>query len=246
MTTTAQIAANRRNSKRSTGPRTHEGKERSRRNALRHGLAARTLAVAPWEDAAEFRDFAADLAADLAPEGAVETALAQRVALCLWRLERAARIEAELLMGEGALVAAESGTVAQGGAWPAEMATLSRYEATLDRGLERATKLLRERQKQRLSGALPEDEADAAERSQFVTLAPVAEIPPAPLAAERSQFPGDDAAEAAEIDAEIAAEEAEEEEEELSPVELIARREAERLERARLINEACRPKRATA
>jgi hypothetical protein len=35
-----QLAANRRNAARSTGPRTRAGKMRSRRNALRHGLAA--------------------------------------------------------------------------------------------------------------------------------------------------------------------------------------------------------------
>ena len=40
MPSDAQIEANRRNARNSTGPRTEAGKERSRRNALRHGLAA--------------------------------------------------------------------------------------------------------------------------------------------------------------------------------------------------------------
>lgn len=39
MTTPAQLAANRRNSTRSTGPRTKGGRQRSSRNAFRHGLS---------------------------------------------------------------------------------------------------------------------------------------------------------------------------------------------------------------
>lgn len=43
MTSPRKIEANRRNAKRSTGPRTVHGKQRSRTNALKHGLAAVTL-----------------------------------------------------------------------------------------------------------------------------------------------------------------------------------------------------------
>ena len=43
MASDRKIAANRRNSQRSTGPRTAVGKTRVRRNALRHGLAATIL-----------------------------------------------------------------------------------------------------------------------------------------------------------------------------------------------------------
>jgi hypothetical protein len=39
MATAKQIEANRRNAKRSTGPRTASGKSKSSRNALRHGLS---------------------------------------------------------------------------------------------------------------------------------------------------------------------------------------------------------------
>ena len=255
MTTEAQITANRRNSRLSTGPRTEAGKDVARRNALRHGLAARTLVVAPWEDADDFAAFAADLRADLAPAGACEEALAQRIVLCAWRLERICRIEADLLMGEGAMLGGGAGDAPPIGAWPAEMAAVTRYEGTLDRALERAMKLLRERQKLRFAGDLPEALPESAERSQFVIVAP-----PAAPSAERSQSGGATEAEVAArcgFDEEVAADlaersqfaddeddAAEEEEELLSPQDVWAQREAERLERARIINESCRPKSA--
>ena len=53
MATARQVAANRRNALRSTGPRTAAGKLASSQNALRHGLTARRAFV-PDEDAREF------------------------------------------------------------------------------------------------------------------------------------------------------------------------------------------------
>ena len=43
MASQRQILANRRNATKSRGPQTQQGKERSRMNALRHGLAAATI-----------------------------------------------------------------------------------------------------------------------------------------------------------------------------------------------------------
>ena len=47
MTSAAQIAANRRNARRATGPRSPAGKARAARNALRHGLTARVVEGTP-------------------------------------------------------------------------------------------------------------------------------------------------------------------------------------------------------
>ncbi len=40
MASSQQIAANRRNAKKSTGPRTEKGKERSSQNSYKHGLSS--------------------------------------------------------------------------------------------------------------------------------------------------------------------------------------------------------------
>jgi hypothetical protein len=95
MATEAQINANRRNAKQSTGPRTAVGKERSSRNALRHGLLA-DESVLPDEDGEEFDALAARIRQDLRPQGELEEFLCQRVINTTWRLIRAARIETGL------------------------------------------------------------------------------------------------------------------------------------------------------
>jgi len=93
----ARALASRVNGARSRGPRTAAGKARSSRNALRHGLCARAHLLLPDENPATFRAFAAALLAELAPEGALQTVLAERVAVAAWRLARADRLEAEAL-----------------------------------------------------------------------------------------------------------------------------------------------------
>jgi hypothetical protein len=92
MTSPAQIEANRRNGSLSTGPTTAEGKTVAARNATRHGLRS-AAAVLPGEDPAEWEAHQAGILQSLAPVGALEENLAQRVALSLWRLRRAAAYE---------------------------------------------------------------------------------------------------------------------------------------------------------
>ena len=98
MATKRQIAANRRNARRSTGPKSAAGKAASSANALRHGLSAARAVVLPDEDGEAYERLKQGVLADLDPAGALQEALAQRIVVLLWRLDRAARLEAELFI----------------------------------------------------------------------------------------------------------------------------------------------------
>ncbi len=88
----ARFAANRRNAALSTGPRTPEGKARSRANARKHGLTGDGVAL-PIEDAAEVERRFDGFAAELRPTGEVGAFLVRRAALFSVRLDRCAREE---------------------------------------------------------------------------------------------------------------------------------------------------------
>jgi hypothetical protein len=92
----ARAEASRKNGARSRGPKTPEGKARSARNALKHGLRAEKYLVLPDEDAAELRALESALVEELAPAGALQTILAGRIARAAWRLMRADRLEVEV------------------------------------------------------------------------------------------------------------------------------------------------------
>jgi hypothetical protein len=96
MTSFRQIEANRRNTLRSTGPNTEEGKHWSRRNAIRHGLCAETV-VETIEDVDDYRGFEAAIIADYDARTAVERELVLCLASLLWRLRHATAIETDLL-----------------------------------------------------------------------------------------------------------------------------------------------------
>src|SRR6202162_2243326 len=92
MSTFRQIEANRRNARKSTGPITEEGKQRSRCNAIRHGLTAETV-IGALEDAEDYKAFEAAIIADYDAQSAVERELVLRLASLLWRLRRATTME---------------------------------------------------------------------------------------------------------------------------------------------------------
>jgi len=95
MASEAQIAANKKNAQKSTGPKTEEGKAKSAQNATKHGLTA-TSDVIKGESQEEFDAHKQQLIDDLAPRNSIQQILADRVASLSWRLKRAERIETQI------------------------------------------------------------------------------------------------------------------------------------------------------
>ena len=92
----AQLAANRANAAKSTGPRTPEGKARSACNARTHGFTASTFAVVGLEDLDEVAHLKADLTAVYQPVNSQELFALERMALTQQAMLRAARLESGL------------------------------------------------------------------------------------------------------------------------------------------------------
>ena len=105
MTTVKQLTANRLNAKKSTGPRSSQGKRRTRQNAFKHGLTAETV-VAIFESVDEYTALEQDLIAEQRPSTLVEHLLVVRLASLLWRLKRATAIETGLFEAQGRAIKA--------------------------------------------------------------------------------------------------------------------------------------------
>jgi hypothetical protein len=96
MSSEKQIAANRANARRSTGPNTSAGKARSRMNAWKHGLTAEKVVI-PGEDAQELKAIRRELWEEYQPLPGMESLLVERLAHYAWRIRRAIVLEAALL-----------------------------------------------------------------------------------------------------------------------------------------------------
>jgi hypothetical protein len=92
---TQRAATNRANSLHSTGPRTAPGKQRSSRNALRHGLTAQT-AVLPTENQETYQQHIQQFVTEYAPATPTEIHLVHEMANTAWRLNRIPLLEADL------------------------------------------------------------------------------------------------------------------------------------------------------
>ncbi len=191
MGTPAQIAANRLNSQKSTGPRSVEGKAASRFNALKHAASAKSLVI-PGENEANFAELAAAYHDQFQPVGPEEALLLEKIVAADWTQRRMDRLENEVL---NALMAQqdESEESPLGAAYikdcqgPNALHKIFRRREAASREWYRARKELRDLQARRVASepppqpavpqplpALPENPAPVAEPTPF----PASQTPP--------------------------------------------------------------------
>jgi len=93
---------NRRNASHSTGPRTPKGKLCSSRNAVKHGLTARTDVAEmarlpiPGNHPYSYKSFRRQLLLELSPSSLMQNILADRIIGASWRLKRIPKLESAI------------------------------------------------------------------------------------------------------------------------------------------------------
>lgn len=91
MSTKEQIHANRKNAKKSTGPKTTKGKETSSKNATKHGFFAQQDVIR-YENQVDYDMLRDEILEELNPIGPIQYRLADRILSLSWRLKRAEQI----------------------------------------------------------------------------------------------------------------------------------------------------------
>src|SRR3990172_5729351 len=96
MSTKKQIQANRLNAKRSTGPRSPEGKATVAQNPLKCGVFSKQILL-DGESKKEFETLTMEFYEQFRPEGFLERLFCERAVATAWRLSRVTQMETMLI-----------------------------------------------------------------------------------------------------------------------------------------------------
>ena len=137
------------------GPNTPEGKARSSRNALKHGLRARDFVLLPEEDPQEWSQHVQDLEHGYRPVDATERKLVDAIAVAMWKEIRADRFEAEVLTDIPPRSKDRShGSDLQVPDHAAALTTAIRYQGSAGMAARRAVRAFLEHRKAKQTGLL--------------------------------------------------------------------------------------------
>jgi hypothetical protein len=134
-------------SEKDRGPRSRQGKENSKYNALKHGIFSKVVLLEN-EPRAEFNSLLRGLRIQFEPNGTLEELLVDKLVILFWRLRRL--IIADRGQPVGGLTMGFADIL--GSSTPD---LLLRYESTLDRAIERTLEQLERQQRIRNGQALP-------------------------------------------------------------------------------------------
>ncbi|HZS54236.1 MAG TPA: hypothetical protein VFA65_07515 [Bryobacteraceae bacterium] len=142
-----QLAANRANAQKSTGPRTDAGKEKVAQNALKHGLCG-NFQVLSCEDQQQYDDFFQRFLQTENPADDVERELVAKMARHTWLSERAMRCQEGCFLVQPQTPEDQQQNTA-GIAVRTDLEMYVRYQAAQDRAYSRASAELARRRNER-------------------------------------------------------------------------------------------------
>lgn len=123
------------------GPKTDEGKEISKMNALKHGLLSKEVLIS-GEDEEELLSLTKRIRSEIKPETEIERLLSDRIVANIWRLKR--------------VLGMENGTViSSGGGLMYDSDRFFRYETMLEKSLYKALHELERAQAKRNGKDVP-------------------------------------------------------------------------------------------
>jgi hypothetical protein len=188
MATERQIAANKANSQKSTGPKSTEGKAKSCLNHLSHGFASATARFIPGEDPEEFKALLADLTEEYQPATPTEQIFVEDMTQNRWLSLRAFRLQSNSFsMGKWGV----NFTISK------DLGLLIRYQTGADRAFHRAHTDLVKAQKERKKSEIdfePQNAVKIADNGQRIT----DDVPKTPaVTCVKTDFPAQPASSAA-------------------------------------------------
>ena len=151
MPTLKQILANRRNAKKSCGPKSEETKAIVSKNRLKHGFCCE-FQVLDFEDQAEFDELLNQFIHDEKPVGNVEHQLVVKMARHTWMSDRAIRMQDACFLVDQ--TPEEKAAGSHGLHVRTDLDVYVRYQIQNDRAYQRASQELIQRRKERLKAEI--------------------------------------------------------------------------------------------